>query len=57
MPKILIDGFKKEIKIWEELKSYVKKNMKGKTLTKPLEKEISFMIKERKAYRSAFLKN
>jgi len=56
MPKILVDKYKKEIKLWEDLKSYVGKNMKGKTLTKSLEKEINFMIKKRKAYRRAFLK-
>ena len=40
----------KELKLWENLKSHVKKNMKGKTLTAPLEKEINSMIDERKDY-------
>ena len=41
---------KKEVKLWKNLKDYVRKNMIGKTLTSPVEKEIDFMIKERKSY-------
>ena len=45
-----IKEVKKDLKLWEDLKKYVEKKMKGKTLTKGLEKEINYMIKERKEY-------
>ena len=39
-----------ELKLWENLEDYVRKNLIGKTLTSPVEKEIDFLIKERKIY-------
>ncbi|KKM01799.1 hypothetical protein LCGC14_1790830 [marine sediment metagenome] len=41
---------KEELKLWENLKSHVKKNMVGKTLTAPIESEINSMVDERKNY-------
>lgn len=46
----IIKELKDELNLWKDLKKYVMKNMKGKTHTKELEKEVNYMIKERIVY-------
>lgn len=46
----VISEVKNEIKVWQDLEAYVIKNMRGKTLTKDLEKEIKLMASERTEY-------
>ncbi len=50
MKKQLIKKLEKELKLWTDLKKYVAKKMSGKTLTKDIEKQINYMIKDRADY-------
>jgi len=46
----VIKKLQEERELWENLQKYVEENMRGKTLTKGLEKEIKLMLDERRNY-------